>query len=268
MKKLINDPDDVVARRCRACRGARGPAEGHDRPQRRHPRRRPGAGQGRPDLRRRVGARADARRVRRPGHARRRLSRRGLHLAHPGPDAGGDQGGRRRRRRAAHRQELHRRRDELRDGRRAGRAPRASRSRRSSSTTTWPCRTACTPPAAAASAPPCSLEKICRRGGRAGPVAGRGRRPVPQGQRQRAQHGHGADLLHRARGGQAHLRARRRRDGDRRRHPRRARPRADEARAPAPRDRRDAGRRRSWTTCRSARATRCSRSSTAWAARR
>ena len=55
-----------------------------------------------------------------PGHARRGLPRRGVHLADARPDAGGDAGGRRRRRRAAHRQELHRRRDELRDGRRAG----------------------------------------------------------------------------------------------------------------------------------------------------
>ena len=39
---------------------------------------------------------------------------------HARPDAGGHEGRRRRRRGAAHRQELHRRRHELRDGRRAG----------------------------------------------------------------------------------------------------------------------------------------------------
>ena len=54
---------------------------------------------------------------------------RGVHLADPGPDAGGHPGRQRRRRRAAHREELHRRRAELRDRRRAGRAPRTSRSR-------------------------------------------------------------------------------------------------------------------------------------------
>ena len=57
-------------------------------------------------------------------------ARRGLHLADARPDAGRDEGRRRRRRCAAHRQELHRRRAELRDGRRAGAMPRASRSNR------------------------------------------------------------------------------------------------------------------------------------------
>ena len=60
------------------------------------------------------------------GHARRGLSRRGLHVADARPDARGDQGRRRRRRRAAHRQELHRRRAQLRDGRR----PRQGRGHR------------------------------------------------------------------------------------------------------------------------------------------
>ena len=105
---------------------------------------------------RRLGARADARRLRGHGHARRRLPGGGLHLAHARPDVRGHQGGRRRRRRAAHRQELHRRRPQLRDGRRPRRAPTASRWRPSSPTTTWPCRTASTRPAAAAWASPCS----------------------------------------------------------------------------------------------------------------
>ena len=56
----------------------------------------------------------------------------------------------------------------------------------------------------------------------------------------RPQHGHGADLVHRADGRQAHLRARPRRDGDRHRHPRRAGPRAPPA-GPGRTSRGDAG---------------------------
>ncbi len=90
VKKLINDPADVVAEALRGHR--RRPPGAARRPpaQDRLPRRRAGAGQGRADLRRRLRARAAARRVRRPRHARRRLRGRGLHLAGARPDAGGD----------------------------------------------------------------------------------------------------------------------------------------------------------------------------------
>ncbi len=66
-------------------------------------------------------------------------------------------------------------------------------------------------------------------------------------------HGRGALFLHRADGRQAHLHHRRRRHGDRHGHPRRA---GDEAREAANRrsDRHAHDRRRSWPTCRWARA--------------
>ncbi len=67
----------------------------------------------------------------------------------------GHQGRGRRRRRAAHRQELHRRRPQLRDGGRPRARGRHRGGGRRSPTTTWPCRTASTPPAAAAWASPC-----------------------------------------------------------------------------------------------------------------
>ena len=128
-------------------------------------------------------------------HARRRLRRRGVHLAGARPDAGGDQGRRRRRRRAAHREELHRRRDELRDGRRAGRRrDRRPRSCRWSPTTTSPCRTAPGRPGAAASASRCCWRRSpAPRPSRAASLDA-GRRRRPEGQRQRPQHGRGADL--------------------------------------------------------------------------
>ena len=82
MKKLINEPDAVVREALEGIEAAHGDrlrviydpyvivrADAPD------------AGQGRDHLRRRLGPRADARRLRRPRHARRRLPRRGLHLA-------------------------------------------------------------------------------------------------------------------------------------------------------------------------------------------
>ena len=69
-------------------------------------------------------------------------------------------------------------------------------------------------------------EKICGAAAEAGPAARRGGRPLPHSQRAQPQHGRGADLVHHAHGGQADVRPRRRRDGGRRRHPRRARARA------------------------------------------
>ena len=106
-----------------------------------------------------------------------------------------------------------------------------------------------------------------RRRRRGGQVARRGRRAVPQGQRPGPQHGHGAHAVHHAGLRRAELRARRGRDGDRHRHPRRAGPLPRGARARA--DESSSGwRRRSSTTSRTRPATGCSRSSTAWAARR
>ena len=133
-------------------------------------------------LRRRLRPRADARRVRRQGHARRRLSRRGLHVADARPDARGDQGRRRRRRRAAHRQELHRRRAQLRDGRRPGQGRghrgRGGRDQRRRRRAGQPLHRR----------PPRRRHhrdrgEDLRRGRRGGQVARRGRRAVPQGQR-------------------------------------------------------------------------------------
>ena len=88
-------------------------------------------------------------------HARRRLRRRGVHLAGARPDGRRHPGRRRRRRRAAHRQELHGRRAQLPAWPRSWPRTRASRSPRSCWTTTWPCRTRSTRPAAAAPARPC-----------------------------------------------------------------------------------------------------------------
>ena len=65
-----------------------------------------------------------------------------------------------------------------------------------------------------------------RRRRRAGLRPGAGGRALPASQRQRPLDGHGADLLHGARRRQAHLRPRRGRDRDGHRHPRRAGPRA------------------------------------------
>ena len=96
------------------------PGAGEPRPDVHRARRRAGEGQGGDPLRRWLRPRADARRVRGPGHARRGMPGGGLHLPHPGPDVRGHQGGRRRRRRAPHREELHRRRPQLRDGGRPG----------------------------------------------------------------------------------------------------------------------------------------------------
>ena len=86
--------------------------------------------------------------------------------------------------------------------------------------------------------------------------------PGRRGQRADPLDGRGADLLHRAGRRQADLHARRGRDGDGRRHPRRARPPARQARRRRRHRRRDDGRRSSTTSPRSA-ATRCCCSSTA-----
>ena len=127
MKKLINRPEDVVREELAGIALAHaGRLVVHTDPHWIARADAPVGRQGGHRLRRRVGARAAARRIRRPGHARRRLPGRGLHLADAGPDARRDAGRRRRRRHPAHRQELHRRRHELRDGRR----PRARRGTR------------------------------------------------------------------------------------------------------------------------------------------
>ena len=126
---------------------------------------------------------------------------------------------------ALHRQELRRRRDEFRDG---GGDGRAAMSRPSSPTTTSRSRTRPIPPAGAASPARCRREdrRRRRRGGRR-PRRAQG--AWRAGQRPHPLDGRGADLLHRAGGRQADLRARRGRDGDGRRHPRRARPPARQA---------------------------------------
>ena len=124
--------------------------------------------QGRPGVRRGFRARAAARRVRRVRHARRRLPRRGLHLARALPDHRGDHGGARRRRGGPHREELHRRRPELPDGRRALRRGGHRGRRPCWSTTTWPCRTASTRPAAGAPARRSSSRRSPGRWPRAG----------------------------------------------------------------------------------------------------
>ena len=75
---------------------------------------------------------------------------------------------------------------------------KASRSRRSSSTTTSRCKTASTRRAAAASGRPCWPRRSRGAAAEDGQVAG----PWPrcgEGQRQRPHHGHGVDVVHRAR---------------------------------------------------------------------
>ena len=128
-------------------------------------------------LRRRLRPRADARRLRGPGHARRRLPGRDVHLADPRPDDRRHAGRRRRRRRAPHRQELHRRRDELRDGRgtatRRGRRGRGCGDRRRRGRQGQPVH---------GRAPRRGRHHLGREdvrgGGRAAAAAGRGRRRV------------------------------------------------------------------------------------------
>ena len=133
-----------------------------------------------------------------PRDARRRMPRRGVHLAHARPDARGDQGRRRRRGRPAHRQELHRRRAQLRDGRRPregrghrGRGGRHQRRRRG------PGQPLHRRPARRRHHG--DRREDLRRGGRGGQVARRGGRAVPQGQRPGPQHGHGAHAVRDAR---------------------------------------------------------------------
>ena len=133
--------------------------------------------------------------------------------------------------RPAHRQELHRRRHELRDGRRAWARARASRSRRSSPTTTSPWRTRSTPRAAAASASPCSSRRSAARAADDGKslaeVAELGRRVNANGRSM----GMALTPCITPGVGRAELRARRRRGRDRHRHPRRAGPLPREASA-------------------------------------
>ena len=105
--------------------------------------------------------------------------------------------GRRRRRRAAHREELHRRRDELRDGRRAGRS-RDRRRRRVGRHR----RRRRRPGQHLHRRPPRRRRRRCcsRRSSEPRPSEGRSLAEVaerrPAGQRQRPQHGHGADVVH------------------------------------------------------------------------
>ena len=127
----------------------------------------------------------------------------------------------RRRGRAAHCEELHRRRAELRDGGRTGRATRASRSSQWCSTMTWRSRQS-TPRAAAAPARRSSWRRW--------PGAGRGGRgPGRRGGGRAGQRVGAAPSAWRSPhawcpGGQADLRSGRGRAGARHRHPRRAGP--------------------------------------------
>ena len=91
-------------------------------------------------------------------------------------------------------------------------------------------RTRSTPRAAAASAATVLAEKIVGAAAEAGADLAEVADALPRGQRQRPLDGHGAHVVHRPGRRQADVRARRRRDGDRRRHPRRAGPQADEGR--------------------------------------
>ena len=126
MRKLLNDPADVVKESLAGLAAAHGDLLRYDAEAQIVVRADAPCGQGRARLGRRLGPRAAARRVRRARHARRRVPGRGVHLARARADARRDEGGRRRRGRRAHRQELHRRRHELqaRGGGRRGRGDR------------------------------------------------------------------------------------------------------------------------------------------------
>ena len=198
MKKFVNDPADVVRD------ALRGMAAAHPELRVDHENRvlfradAPVAGQGGDRLRRRVGPRAAARRVRRARDAGRRLRRRGVHVAGARPDARGHQGRRRRGGRPAHREELHRRRPELRDGRRARR--RRDRHRGGDGrhrATTSPSRTALhrRPPRGRGN-PARGEDRRCGRRGAALPR--RRRRGRPPGRARGPQHGRRPDLRDRA----------------------------------------------------------------------
>ena len=263
MKKLINAVDAVLTESLRGFGAAHADIVAVSLDPKLVTRRDAAARQGGADLGRRLGARAAARGLRRRRHARRRLPGRGLHLADARPDAGRGRGGRRRARRALDREELRRRRDELRDG--GGDASRplghgADQRRRGGG------ELAAQPGAARRGGDGGGGEDR-RRGGRA-----RRRPGEPDGARRArergvGQHGRGADQLHRAGGGHAHLPARRGRDRDGRRHPRRARAPPGGAAARG-RDRGGAGRGDLRGAEAAGAATGCSSSSTAWAARR
>ena len=121
MKKLINSPDTVLAESLDGFAAAHADIVVLGEERKFVRRAKLEARQGGADLGRRLGPRAAACRLRRPRHARRRLPRPGLHLAHARPDDRRGGGGRRRRGRPLHRQELRGRRHELRHGRRDGR---------------------------------------------------------------------------------------------------------------------------------------------------
>ena len=131
VKKLFNAIEDIVPESLRGLAGgAPRPGQGRPEPESRPPRRRAEAGQGRPDLGRRLRSRTAPWRLRRPGHARRGGRRQCLHVAGARPDGGRDPRRRRRRWRPAHRQELHRRRAELPARGRARRRRHRGRDRR------------------------------------------------------------------------------------------------------------------------------------------
>ena len=152
-------------------------------------------------------------------HARCRLPRAGLHLAHARPDAGCRGGGRSRPGRALHREELCRRPDELRDGQRDARdreRHRAGQRRRGGRELHPHHRTARRGGHAGGG-------EDGRRGGRAGREPRRVQGAGRARERRDCLDGRGLHQLHGAGGRPPHLRHRARRDRGRRRHPRRAR---------------------------------------------
>ena len=119
MKKLINDPQDVMRESLAGFAAAHADILNVSfDPVYVTRRGRAGRRQGGHRFGRRQRSRTPARRIRGPGHARCRLSRPGLHIPESRPDGSGHRRCRWRSRRAPHRQELHRRRYEFRNGRR------------------------------------------------------------------------------------------------------------------------------------------------------
>ena len=201
MKKLINDPADVVADALHGIEAAH-PELRVDHAQQDHlPRRRARPGQGRASSP--AAARATSRcTAGSSGSGMLDAACAGEVFTSPVPDQmlAATKLRRRRRRRPARREELHRRRHELRDGRRAGRGRDRRRGRRPSSpTTTSPSRTACTRPAAAASASPCCWRRSPVPPRSSGRTLDQVAAVARAGQRERPQHGRRAHLVHGAR---------------------------------------------------------------------
>ena len=230
VKKFVNDPEDGRPRGARRRSAAAHPGLVRVDPSSSCPaRRRAGARQGRPRLRRRIRPRAAARRLRRARHARRRLCRRGLHLPRARPDGAPPRGPSTAARACCTSSRTTRATCSTSGWPRSWPRTRASRSPRCCWTTTWPCRTRSTRPGRRGTGRDRAGREDRRRqgGGRAArsprsPTsrAGSTSAPAPSGR---------PDVVRHAGQGHADLRPRRRRDRGRRRHPRRAGPAAREA---------------------------------------